>query len=166
MAQTCSQSQLFTEVALGDIVRNISDKDISQSDRGLFLLDKETFLTQFLETISQLAERKTKQKMWVYRWFAYSDYYNPTGLDLEKLHFIAFSKYEMMLAMLKKATNGRFIGMFLDMDFIEESCFTSMVDDTYEIDTTDMKAIVKRWFENFKSDNDTFWFEKFEAIYA
>ncbi len=137
-------------------------------ERGLFLLNDDDFLEKFTATLYQLAKEKSKPKKRVYRWFAYSDEYNFTGIDLKKLdkmHFLASNKYEMMLLMLKVASK-EFMSRFYDIEGMEISCYESMVSDRYDVDTNDMKQIIKRWFSHYHENDTTTWYEKFEPICA
>ena len=147
------------------IKSNVDTLSEQDKERGLFLLDEDTFQEMFANTIIELANEKSKPKKYVYRWFTYSEDYNPSGLDLKKTCFIASNKYEMMMHMLN-AASSEFISGFHNVESIEEGCYESLVDDTYAVDTNDMKQIVKHWFSYYNGDNDTFWFEKFEPICA
>jgi hypothetical protein len=144
---------------------NVDTLPEQDKERGLFLLDYDTFQVMFAKMIIQLAKEKSKPKKYVYRWFTYSKDFNPSGLDLDKTYFIASNKYEMMMYMLKTAEK-QFMCLFLNVETIEECCYENFVDDRYAVDTNDMKQIVKHWFSYYNGDNDTFWFEKFEPICA
>jgi hypothetical protein len=141
---------------------NVDTLPEQDKERGLFILDRDTFQLMFSKMIIQLAKEKSKPKKYVYRWFTYSKDFNPSGLDLDETYFIASNKYEMMMYMLKTCDKD-FMCMFLNIKSIEESCFA---DDRFPVDTNDMKQIVKHWFTYYNGDNDTFWFEKFVPICA
>ena len=158
-----SNKAIVTAPAL--IKSNVDTLSEQDKERGLFLLDHNAFQVMFAKTIIQLAKEKTKPKKYVYRWFTYSEYFNPSGLDLDKTYFIASNKYEMMMYMLK-AASSEFLSGFHNVESIETGCYENLVDDTYAVDTNDMKQIVKCWFSHYNGDNDTFWFEKFEPICA
>lgn len=136
--------------------------DDNDPKRGLFLLDDETFIEKYMEALRELAKDHSKEKKYVYRWFAYTEVYNSSGLDLDKLYFIASNDYEMMLSMLK-ASKKFAEDSFLDIEWIESGVYCPY-DNTYEVDTNNMKAIVKYMVERYNDYNDCFWFEKFEAI--